>query len=177
MSRARIDNSFGSRMRRTGAILIVLCYTAATVWCFGLHFLGDPGVHPTGYFFVWDMFPFYSTDSFRVEIIGRTRSSKVVRLHPGPTQQYRRGVRGDMTRLDLERSRWHLRKVAESLADRADASAPHDPVQKVEIVERYWVPKFNYFDDLYEAEYGEPRRPREYWRPRESFERTGGAGP
>src|SRR5262245_12025516 len=91
------------RLRAAGALLFITAYLAATAWFLWEHALGDSVSHPIAYFFTWDMFPGYYTESLKRFAVGRTKAGQRLLLHPSPFEQFCGGIRGDLTRIDLER--------------------------------------------------------------------------
>src|SRR5262245_28566470 len=101
------------RWRAAGALLLISAYLAATAWFLWKHMLGDSVSHPIAYFFTWDMFPGYYTESLKRFAIGETTSGARLLVHPSPWDQFRGGIRGDLTRIDLERAGLFYRSVVE----------------------------------------------------------------
>jgi hypothetical protein len=128
----------------------VVIYLAALAGFLMQSALGDSGLFPLSYFFTWDMFPSYYTQSSRRVAVGRTASGRYVELHPSPFQQYRGGVRGDLSRVDLERRGLFYRAAVEQTLQRSRFDAD-DPMQQIWLCEQFWPVKFNYPDELYES--------------------------
>lgn len=173
IGRTVLQNTAGGgtgRLRCTGAAFLVAGYLAALAAFLVLQALGDSGLSPISYFFTWDMFPSYSTESVRRVAVGQTRSGKFVRLLPSPLQQVRGGVHGDLTRVDLERRRFFYRSTVEQTLKTTSANQQHDPVRHVFLFEEFRPVKFNYSDDLYKSWSGTQRPHRTYWRLTEEFD-------
>lgn len=158
--------------RKLGAAVLIAAYLASTAWFQFLHVLGDSTAHPVSYFWTWDMFPGYRSGSRRREAVGRTKNGKYIRLYPGRSERYRGGVHSDLTRLDIlptvesEPVRSLFRRAVESTLKQARHAHRDDPLVHIHLFERYWAPRFNLPDDLYESSYDDPRprHKREYWR-------------
>ena len=60
--------------QRIGIVLICVAYAAVSGYFACRHLLGDPLSHPTAYFFTWNMFPGYTTDTSRRTVVGLTAS-------------------------------------------------------------------------------------------------------
>ena len=159
-------------VRRCGATFAIVAYLSTTAWFGLLHVLGDLVQDPTAYFFTWDMFPFYVTESTRPIAVGLTRSGEHLQLLPGPTQQFRWGLSGKATRSDLDRSRRFLRSAVDHALKQTKTAQEDDPFVRVFVVEEYWPSRFNLTDDLYKAVYNEPNPRRKYWRILDEFEVT-----
>lgn len=156
--------------RRIGGACVIVAYLAASAWFLYLHVLGDVGWHPVTYFFTWDMFPGYSTTSARRVVVGQTQSRRYVQLIPGPNEQFRWGVAGDLPRFDILPAVDQGPPV-ERLMDAIDAALARthpqhidDPIVFVDILEEYRPSHFNLPEDLYRQEYGVDRPERRYWR-------------
>lgn len=147
-------------LRRIGAVLLIVSYLATSGWFLLLHILGDSGSTPFAYFWTWDMFPNYPAESNRRAIMGRTDTEEWVRLFPNPRNRFRWGVRGDVTRLDLN----HTPQFARAAAEQALESHPSQRLTEVKLVEQYWPAKFNLPDGLYGAVYGSENPQRRSWR-------------
>ena len=155
----------GNRLciRRALAALAISLYLAALGGFLLQSALGDSGFFPVSYFFTWDMFPSYYTESSRRVAIGRTASGRYIELHPSPFQQYRGGVYGDLTHVDLERRGLFYRAAVEQTLQRSRRDA-QDLVQQVWLFERFWPVKYNYPDDLYESWSASRKPDRRCWR-------------
>jgi hypothetical protein len=164
------------RWRRAGALLVIAGYVAATGYFLARYALGDFVPHPIAYFFTWDMFPYHLSVSSRRVAVGRTASGKYVQLHPAPQHQYRGGVRGDLTHVELERAGGFYAAAVAEILPFAAAQNPDDPIVHIDLFERYWPAKYNYPDDLYEAWAGETHPHRYGWRLRAEFEVPGAGG-
>ncbi|MCH8830048.1 MAG: hypothetical protein IID45_10780 [Planctomycetes bacterium] len=152
------------RVRRIAAVVVVLLYVGVSA-LFGVrHLLGDSLSHPTAYFFTWDMFPGYATDSSRRYFVGMTRSSRYVQLLPSSNEQFHWGINNDVRRIDIDRRAENFLPALRRSVQRYNREHPDDPISLVVLVERYWPFKFNLPDDLYESAYGEPNPHRKYWR-------------
>lgn len=165
-----LSSSFAIRPRRAAATILAIAYLAALAGFLCLQALGDSGLAPLSYFFTWDMFPSYRSESFRRIAVGETASGKFVRVHPGPIQQCRGGVRGNLTRVELERRGFFYHAAIEQTLKTTVASRRNDPVRHVYLFERYWPAKFNYPPDLYKAWSGREKPNRSYWRLIEEFD-------
>ncbi|MSR56295.1 MAG: hypothetical protein EXS05_01300 [Planctomycetaceae bacterium] len=156
--------------RRAAAVAFITAYLACTLWFAGGRLLGDGSATPAAYFFTWDMFLFHYTESLRRVAVGRTQSGKFVQLVPSGLLQYRGGVQGDLTRVDLDRAGGYYRAAVEHALHRAAATGDLDSIVHVELYEHYWPAKFNYPPEMYESWCGEPHPHRRYWRLREEFD-------
>jgi hypothetical protein len=152
-----------SRIRRSLAGLAIALYLAALAGFLLQSALGDSGLFPVSYFFTWDMFPSYKTESSRRVAIGQTESGRYLELYPSPFQQYQGGVHGDLTRVDLEcRGLFYSAAVEQTLLrSRHEAD---DRVQQAWLFEQYWPAKFNFPDELYESYWGTRKPERRCWR-------------
>ncbi len=151
------------------ASLAIALYLAALAGFLLQSALGDTGLFPASYFFTWDMFPSYYTESSRRAAVGRTASGRYLALHPSPFQQYRGGVHGDLTRVELERRGLFYPAAVEQTLQRSRPVA-NDPMQEVWLFEQYWPVKFNYPDDLYESWWGSRKPDRRSWRQTGEFD-------
>ena len=149
--------------KRALASLAIATYLAALAGFLLQSAVGDPGFFPVSYFFTWDMFPSYYTESSRRVAVGRTASGRYLELHPSPLQQYRGGVHGDLTRVELERRGVFYPAAVEQALNRGHQDA-NDPLQQVWLFEQYWPTKFNYPDDLYASWWGSRKPERRSWR-------------
>ncbi|HEY2250216.1 MAG TPA: hypothetical protein VGH74_04105 [Planctomycetaceae bacterium] len=149
--------------KRVLASLAIALYLAAHAGFLLQSALGDSGLFPVSYFFTWDMFPSYYTESSRRVAVGRTAAGRYFTLHPSRFQQYRGGVHGDLTRVELERRGVFYPAAVEQMLQRSRLD-PDDPLQEVWLFEQYWPAKFNYPDDLYESWWGSPKPDRRSWR-------------
>lgn len=163
MSSSQSGGNIRLWIRRTAAWLAILLYLAAHAGFLLQSALGDSGLFPVSYFFTWDMFPSYYTESSRRVAVGRTESGKYLELHPTPFQQYRGGVKGDLTQVELERRGVFYPASVEQALQRSRHEVD-DPVQQVWLFERFWPAKFNYPDDLYESWWGASKPDRQRWR-------------
>lgn len=155
---------------RCFAITLIAAYLGANVAFLALHAVGDGGLHPVSYFFTWDMFPSFYYESVRRVAVGKTAGGRFLQVHPGPFEQYRGGVRGDLTRVDLDRSGASFHVFAAQTARRTAGLHRRDPIVHIYLFERYWPEKFNLPPDLYEKWWGAPRPERSSWRLREEFD-------
>lgn len=172
MSEAIESHSTNSNARRPHALhralilLACLAYVGVTAYYGVRHVLGDTSQiaeSPAGYFFTWDMFPGYETESTRRTVVGRA-GERFVQLLPATSHRYRYGVNAAATRLDIDARRANLTPTLEPIIARYNAEHPQQPIEEVFIVEEYRPAKFNLPDDLYEQVYGEPKPQRSYLR-------------
>jgi hypothetical protein len=157
------SRTIGWRIRRAFAALAIALYLATLAGFLLQNALGDSGLFPVSYFFTWDMFPSYKTESSRCVAVGRTKSGRYLELYPSPFQQNRGGVHGDLARVDLERRGLFYFAVVEQTLQRSPIDAD-DPVQQAWLFEQYWPAKFNYPDELYESYWGSRKPDRQSWR-------------
>lgn len=152
------------RMRRAAVILVCVTYVAISL-AFGVrHLLGDSSSHPTAYFFTWDMFPGYATESSRRSMLGATESGRHVRLLPAANHHFRWGIHGNVQRIDVDRRPRNSLPQLTVQKDAYNKQHPEDPIINVVIADQYWPAKFNLPDDIYESHYGQPNPHRKYWR-------------
>lgn len=163
------DSPVVTRCQRPTVVLFVSLYVGATLWFAARHAIGDTGTHPISYFFTWDMFPFYYCESVRRVAVVETASGEHRQLVPGALQQYRAGVHGDLTRVELERGGLCYRRTAEQSLNTTPGAPGADPIVRVLLYEQFWPVKFNYPPDLYRDVTGGVRPDRKYWRLREQF--------
>jgi len=161
------------RMVRAAASIGVVIYLGALGGFLLQSVLGDAAPFPLSYFFTWDMFPSHNTRSLRRVAVGRTAAGKFVRLHPSAVQQYRGGVRGDLTHVDLDARGLAYRDSVEQIVRLAAAMRLADPVTHVYLFEKSWPSKYNYPGDLYEAWAGVPKPDRVAWRVVDEFDAAG----
>ncbi len=151
-------------MMRVVSRLAVFAYLATLGGFLLQSALGDSRFFPASYFFTWDMFPSHNSQSFRRIAVGETETGRFLQLYPSPREQFRRGARGDLSRLDLDKRAIFYRPVVEqTLTEYADREGD-DPVRHVYLLEKFWPVKFNYPANLYEAWMGTPRPDRVAWR-------------
>ena len=144
-------------MKRIAARIAIFVYLGALCGFLLQTILGDAAPFPLSYFFTWDMFPSHNTRSLRRVAIGRTAAGKYLELHPSPFQQYRGGVHGDLTRVELDARGLGYRDAVERVVTLSGATRLSDPVTHVYLFEKYWPSKFNFPADLYEAWAGAPK--------------------
>jgi hypothetical protein len=159
-------------MKRIAARIGVVVYLGALCGFLLQTVLGDAAPFPLSYFFTWDMFPSHNTRSLRRVAIGRTAAGKHIQLHPSPFQQYRGGVHGDLTHVDLDARGLAYRDSVEQIVRLTGASRLPDPVAHVYLFEKSWPAKFNYPADLYEAWARTPKPDRAAWRLIDEFDVT-----
>jgi hypothetical protein len=159
-----------SRFRRLADWLFIVVYLGVLLGFLGLYAWGDAYSHPVAYFWTWDMFPGYECFSFRRTAVGKTASGRYVELLPGPMQKFHWGVRRDLTRVELLRTRAALRPAVTDVLRRTAAAYADDPVRHVYLLEQYWPARFNYTDRAYERLYGEPKPRRRYWKVFEEYD-------
>lgn len=156
--------TLGVRYRRFAVLGFCVFYVGVSLWYGGRHLLGDSGSHPNAYFFTWDMFPGYATESSRRQFLGETQNGKVIRLLPDPSHHFYWGINGDVRRIDVDRRLANFRPALIQRVARYNTEHPDNLITRVTIVEQYWPAKFNLPDDLYHSTYGEPNPHRKYWR-------------
>jgi hypothetical protein len=149
------------RAKLLAAGCIVVAYLLTTVYFFGRHVLGDSLSHRVAYFWTWDMFPGYTSTATRHVAIGETADGEFVQLYPSESQQFRWGIDGDMTRIDMLPSvegeisaSWFLAAVKSTL-ERTRTATDDDPITRIYLAEEYWPLRYNLSDDLYDDVYGE----------------------
>lgn len=125
------------RISRLPAVLFVAAYLAVTAWYLVRQIAGDPGRSPLAYFFTWDMFPSYETESVRRQILGFDAEGRAWRLVPGPGDRFRWGNHGDAARTDLDRRDVLAHRAAEVELRRWRTRAGAPTLVRVAIVERY----------------------------------------
>ena len=152
------------RARQVVLWLGTLVYLAALGGFLIQSALGDPALFPLSYFFTWDMFPSYYSESSRRVAVGESKSGRHLQLHPSPREQYRGGLYGDLTRVELERRGFFYRAAVEQTLKANAKGALSDPIAHVFLFEKYRPAKFNYPADLYEAWSGTRRPDRAAWR-------------
>ena len=143
---------------------LIATYLAAHAAVFGLNLLGDVQRHPIVYFFTWDMFPGSYDFSTRRMAVAQTRSGMYYQLYPSAAQRFRGGVKGDMTRADLDRSGVRFKALVEQALAREQPRFRDDPIVRVSLVEQFWPSRLNLPEDLGEAWLGQPQRDVRYWR-------------
>ena len=151
------------RFRRLLALLFIVVYLSLTGFYLVRHAIGHPLGHELAYFWTWDMFPNYSTESIRRRAIGETASGEYVMLVPNSRHRFRWGVHGDVTRLDIDRRLLFFRRAAVDGIGRHNTSLPNDPVRYVYLAENYWPEKFNLPSDLYRSAYEDTTTGELYW--------------
>lgn len=154
---------------RMGAVVFLTAYVAATGWFLARNMSGDPGTSPPAYFFTWDMFPSYVSESTRKLAVARTEGGVYRQLVPGPRDQFRWGQTDRATRFDLDRGGHFWQEAAERALERSAGRHRDDPIVYVYLIEEYWPVRFNLSEELYESEYGEPKPARRYWRVVDQF--------
>ena len=174
MSSCNSDGNILWHIRRAFAALAIAAYLAALAGFLLQSAVGDSGLFPVSYFFTWDMFPSYKTESSRRVAVGRTKSGRYLELYPSPFQQYLGGVHGDLARVDLERRGLFYSAAVEQTLHSSPREAD-DPVQQVWLFEQYWPAKFNYSDELYESYWGSRKPNRQSWRLHGEYDVVDGA--
>lgn len=149
---------------RAAAVAFAAIYLATTGWHFARNLVGDPSTAPAAYFFTWDMFPSYVSESTRKLAVARTKSGNYWQIVPGAEDRFRWGQNGQATRVDLDRLGNFWRVAAERALVRTAGRHRDDPFVRVYLIEEYWPVRFNLTDELYELKYDEPKPDRHYWR-------------
>lgn len=101
------------------------------------------------YAFTWDMYPHFATESRRRVALGETRSGRVLVLHPAAGQQFREGVQGDLTRVDLDRGGLWFAQVVEQTRQATEGERSADPLVRVWLCEQRWPVRYNLSDADY----------------------------
>ena len=99
-------------LRRLPAVLFIAAYLSLSAFYFVRHAMGDSVSHPLAYFWTWDMFPNYPTESIRRWAVGETASGAYVKLLPNSAHRFRWGVHNDATRFDIDRRLLFFRRAA-----------------------------------------------------------------
>jgi hypothetical protein len=131
-----------SHFIRTLVPVFVAGYLTAIGWFLFKHVQGDSAHSLIGYFWTWDMYPNYTSESSRRIVVGETRGGDYVQLVPGPRDRFRWGRHGDATRIDLNRHPAHLRAAAERAAAEYRRTSTHG-LSRVYVIERYWPARRN----------------------------------
>lgn len=150
--------------RRGGILLAVAAYLGVSAWFAVHHMMGDPLSHPSAYFFTWNMFPGYTTETSRRTVVGITESGRHVRILPAANHRFRWGINDEVARIDVDRRLDNLKPDIERSLQRFNKEHPDDRVLMIMVVEQYWPSKFNLPDDIYQSTYGEPNPHRKNWR-------------
>jgi hypothetical protein len=156
--------AFFAAPKRFGCVLATVAYLGALGGFLLQSALGDTAPFPLSYFFTWDMFPSHNTRCLRRVAVGLTAGGKYLQLHPSPYLQYRGGVHGDLTRVDLDARGFFYQPAVEQTLKLSAATFLPDPVTHVYLFEKSWPSKFNYPADLYQAWCGSPKPDRVWWR-------------
>jgi|GEM_PF-1897781 len=149
---------------RAGVLLFCTAYLFATAWFGVRHVLGDSLSHPGAYFFTWDMFPGYVTETSRRMVVGHTWDGRFVKLLPENSHRFRWGIHNDVSRVDIDRNPRNLERAIERSVGEYNRAHAKSPIESVLVVEQYWPSRFNLPDDLYRQSYGEANPRRRYWR-------------
>lgn len=151
-------------LRRASVMLFCAGYLGLTALFGARHMLGDLASHSASYFFTWDMFPGYTTETSRRQMIGETASGRFVELLPAANHHFLWGINHKVRRIDVDRSEANYRPELGRQVRRYLKQHPDDRIVKIYVVERYWPSKYNLPDDIYQAAYGEPNPRRKYRR-------------
>jgi hypothetical protein len=151
------------RLRRFAAILFIVAYLLLTAIYLGRHAVGDSLGHPFGYFWTWNMFPNYPTESVRRWAVGETAGGAYVKLLPNSAHQFRWGVHNDATRFDIDRRPSFFRRATLDAIERRNALVPDDPIRHVYLAEQYWPQKLNLPGALYRGFYHDEVTGKVYW--------------
>jgi hypothetical protein len=151
------------RLRHFAVILFIAAYLLLTAFFFVRHAVGDSLAHPIGYFWTWDMFPNYPTESVRRWAVGETAGGAYVKLLPNSEHRFRWGVHGDATRFDIDRRLLFFRRATLGAIERRNALVPDDPIRFVYLTEKYWPEKLNLPDELYHGFYHDEVTKKVYW--------------
>lgn len=151
------ERSAVSRLRLWCGLVGVVGYLALSAGYFAAHSLEATPSGFLAYLFTWDMFPGFTTRSVRRVALGQTASGGYVLLHPSPWSQFHEGVRGDLTRADLDRSGRGFQALVETVRLRTIAQRRDDPLVRVLLCEQSWPVKYNFRDDHYTTWMGEPK--------------------
>ncbi|MCY2962245.1 MAG: hypothetical protein NT069_01100 [Planctomycetota bacterium] len=138
-------------------LALAAVYVVVSLGWLGVNLLGISPGGKFAYCFTWDMFPHFQTESVRRVAIGQTRSGEFVLLHPSDRQQFREGVAGDLTRVDLDRGGWYFRTIVERVRQETQSERRSDPLVKIYLFEQFWPVKFNLSDRDYERWMGAPK--------------------
>jgi hypothetical protein len=151
--------------RRVCAAVFIAAYLGAVGWHFVRHVVEGSGGGAAAYFWTWDMYPHYETESVRRTILGETAEGRFVQLLPDALDRFRWGNHGDATRLDLDRRDPNLKRVVEE-ALRRDRREPEDPerIVRVLVAERYWPVRFNAARRASDLPPSPADEQRSYWR-------------
>jgi len=151
-------------LQQTAVLLLCGAYVAVNGWFMLRHVLGDTQSTPAAYFFTWDMFPGYVSESSRRMAVGVTTTGRYIKLLPAENHRFRWGINNAVSRMDIDHRHELLLPQLEASVRQYNRRHPDDPIQQVGIVEQYWPSKFNLPDDIYQATYDEPNPRRRYWR-------------
>lgn len=153
------------RLLKTAAtLLFCAAYLGATAYFFARHVVGDSLSRPEAYFFTWDMFPDYETESTRRLVLGLTNRGRFIQLLPAEEHRFRWGIDGTVSRIDIDGRGVQLNAPLRRRVALFNEGHPEDRIESVLLVEQYWPSRFNLPDDLYEDAFGEPHPHRRSWR-------------
>ncbi len=144
-------------LKQRVCLALAAVYVVVSLGWLGVNLLGTSPGGKFGYFFTWDMFPHFQTESVRRVAIGQTRAGAFVLLHPSDRQQFREGVAGDLTRVDLDRGGRYFRTIVERVRQETQSERRSDPLVRVLLFEQFWPAKFNLSDRDYERWMGSPK--------------------
>lgn len=121
------------------ACLFIVAWLGVVAWHLGRQIAGDPSPSPAAYFWTWDMYPNYRTESVRREILAETADGQTIRLLPDESDRFRWGNRGDATRFDLDqRSAVLERSIHSALSRRRQrTSGSQSPVVRIRVAEEF----------------------------------------
>lgn len=150
--------------RKIGIVVACAAYLAVNGYFMLRHMVGDSNSAKAAYFFTWDMFPGYFTESTRTIIVGVTEDGRHVQLVPAAGDRYSAGLNDSVSRIDWMLRESDVRPVLDRALRRYNAENPETPIRRVLVVQQFWPIKFNLPDDLYRTEYGVDNPRRKYWR-------------
>ena len=152
-----------NRLRRIATIVFIAAYLLLTAFYLGSHAVGDSLAHPFGYFWTWDMFPNYPTESIRRWAVGETASGAYVKLLPNSAHRFRWGVHNTATRFDIDRRLLFFRRATLDASARHNTADPKDPIPIGYLTYTYWPEKFNLPGELYRDFYRDEVTGKVYW--------------
>lgn len=157
------------RLRTTGCVIrarfrtwfaasfIGIYLSAIGAGCFCHTFNWQTGIHPTMYWFVWDMFCGWSAYEIRYHVIAEGVSGRYYNVLPGPWGECR--PYGDLGR--------HHHDVDGTMSCRLAMNVlrqtQHEDIVRMSVIEETWSKKYNMPDEQWAMRWETPKDPKHYY--------------
>lgn len=115
------------------------------------------GAHPVMYYLVWDMFCGWSAHELRYHIVGESESGQYYKLTPAPWSTF--APYGDLERAQYDALGNSYIKIAMNTLRHTE----HEPISRIYVIEEAWPKKYNLPDNLWAAQFDEPKDAHSYF--------------